>query len=89
MRVIVLPVVTCGYDLRHIEAWAAIAQPSRSTVGSGAGDRSGIDDLHAMLVQYGDSIALGSADEQKPAKDGTVEAWARSQKKCNNRMRAV
>ncbi len=37
-----------------------------------------IDDLHAMLVDHGDWIALGSADEQKPAADGTVEAWARA-----------
>jgi hypothetical protein len=37
-----------------------------------------IDDLHAMLVKHGDWIELGSADEQKPAKDGTVEAWGRS-----------
>lgn len=38
-----------------------------------------IDDLHAMLKQHGDWIALGSADEQKPAKPETVEAWARSE----------
>ena len=37
-----------------------------------------IEDLHAMLVAHGDWIALGSADEQKPAAAGTVEAWARS-----------
>jgi hypothetical protein len=37
-----------------------------------------VDDLHAMLVAHGDWIELGSADEQKPAKDGTVEAWARA-----------
>jgi hypothetical protein len=37
-----------------------------------------IDDLHAMLKQYGDWMELGSADEQKPAKEGTVEAWGRS-----------
>ena len=37
-----------------------------------------IDDLHAMLVEHGDWIALGSADEQKPAKEETVEAWGRS-----------
>lgn len=37
-----------------------------------------IEDLHAMLVAHGDWMELGSADEQKPAKDGTVEAWARS-----------
>jgi hypothetical protein len=38
-----------------------------------------IDDLHAMLKQHGDWMALGSADEQKPAKEDTVEAWGRSQ----------
>ena len=39
-----------------------------------------IDDLHAMLVQQGDWIALGNADEQKPAAEGTVEAWGRDAK---------
>ena len=37
-----------------------------------------IEDLHALLKKHGDWILLGSADEQKPAADGTVEAWARS-----------
>src|SRR5262252_8551436 len=37
-----------------------------------------IDDLHAMLKAHGDWMLLGSADEQKPAVDGTVEAWGRS-----------
>jgi hypothetical protein len=37
-----------------------------------------LDDLHAMLKDHGDWMPLGSADEQKPAADGTVEAWARS-----------
>ena len=37
-----------------------------------------IDDLHAMLVAAGDWVPLGSADEQKPAADGTVESWGRS-----------
>jgi uncharacterized protein DUF6855 len=41
-------------------------------------DARAIDDLHAMLVSHGDWIDLGSADEQNPAKDGTVEAWGRS-----------
>ena len=36
-----------------------------------------IDDLHAMLVAHGDWMALGGADEQKPASEGSVEAWAR------------
>lgn len=37
-----------------------------------------IHDLQEMLKQHGDWIELGSADEQKPAKEGTVEAWGRS-----------
>ncbi len=40
----------------------------------------GLDDLHAMLKRHGDWMPLGSADEQKPAAEGTVEAWARSTK---------
>jgi hypothetical protein len=39
-----------------------------------------INDLHAMLKKHGDWIDLGGADEQKPAKEGTVEAWGRSEK---------
>jgi hypothetical protein len=39
-----------------------------------------IDDLHAMLKKHGDWMLLGSADEQKPAVEGTVEAWGRSPK---------
>ena len=35
-------------------------------------------DLHAMLQAHGDWMPLGSADEQKPAAPGTVEAWARA-----------
>jgi hypothetical protein len=37
-----------------------------------------LEDLHAMLTKSGEWVLLGSADEQKPAADGTVEAWARS-----------
>lgn len=37
-----------------------------------------IDDLHAMLEAHGGWIDLGGADEQKPAAEGTVEAWGRS-----------
>jgi hypothetical protein len=37
-----------------------------------------IDDLAAMLKAHGDWMALGGADEQKPAAPGTVEAWGRS-----------
>ena len=39
-----------------------------------------IDDLQAMLKEHGDWMPLGSADEQKPAAEGTVEAWGRSAK---------
>ena len=38
-----------------------------------------IEDLHNMLEAGGDWVDLGNADEQKPAKEGTVEAWARSE----------
>ena len=38
-----------------------------------------LDDLHVMLREHGDWMALGSADEQKPAKEDTVEAWARDE----------
>jgi uncharacterized protein DUF6855 len=37
-----------------------------------------IEDLHAMLKEHGDWMPLGAADEQKPAAEGTVEAWGRS-----------
>jgi hypothetical protein len=37
-----------------------------------------VEHLRSMLQEHGDWMDLGSADENKPAKDGTVEAWARS-----------
>jgi hypothetical protein len=37
-----------------------------------------IDDLHAWLVEQGDWVELGAADQQKPAKEDTGEAWGRS-----------
>ena len=37
-----------------------------------------IDDLHAMLTAAGEWVELGACDEQKSAKEGTVEAWGRS-----------
>lgn len=36
-------------------------------------------DLHAMLKAHGDWMELGSADEQKTPKEGTVEAWGRAE----------
>lgn len=37
-----------------------------------------LTDLEQMLKKHGDWMDLGGADEQKDAKDGTVEAWGRS-----------
>ena len=42
-------------------------------------DLRAIEDLHTWLVDQGDWVDLGAADEKKPAKDGTVEAWGRSE----------
>jgi hypothetical protein len=36
-------------------------------------------DLKDMLRKHGDWMELGSADEQKSPKEGTVEAWGRSE----------
>jgi len=38
-----------------------------------------IEDLHLWLLEQEGWIDLGAADEQKPAKEGTVEAWGRSE----------
>ncbi|MCC7364068.1 MAG: hypothetical protein IT303_06820 [Dehalococcoidia bacterium] len=38
-----------------------------------------IEDLQTMLRAHGAWMPLGSADEQKPAAAGTVEAWGRSE----------
>jgi hypothetical protein len=37
-----------------------------------------IEDMHEMLKERGDWVELGNADEQKPAEEDTIEAWARS-----------
>ena len=37
-----------------------------------------LTDLEAMLRSHRDWMPLGSADEGKPAAEGTVEAWGRS-----------
>jgi hypothetical protein len=38
-----------------------------------------IEDLHSWLEEQGDWVPLGAADELKPAADGTVELWGRSE----------
>lgn len=42
-------------------------------------DASCLMDLHAMLKANGDWVELGAADEQKPAKPNTIEAWGRDE----------
>lgn len=37
-----------------------------------------LDDLATMLKEHDDWMLLGSKDEKKDTKDGTVEHWARS-----------
>lgn len=37
-----------------------------------------IEDLHAWLVEQGEWVPLGAADEKRSAAEGTVEAWGRS-----------
>ena len=41
-------------------------------------DVRAIEELHAWLKVQGDWVPLGGADEQKPAAEGTVEAWGRA-----------
>ncbi|MEM6439273.1 MAG: DUF6855 family protein [Pseudomonadota bacterium] len=38
-----------------------------------------LEDAHAMLAAHGDWMPLGNADEGKPVKEGTLEAWARAE----------
>jgi hypothetical protein len=38
-----------------------------------------IEDLHEWLKAQGDWVPLGAADENKPAADGSVEAWGRAE----------
>ena len=38
-----------------------------------------LNDLHEMLKKHADWMEMGSADEQKPAKEGTVEFWGRAE----------
>jgi hypothetical protein len=38
-----------------------------------------LEDAATMLVEKGDWVELGNADEGKPVKDGSLEAWARDE----------
>ncbi len=61
-------------------SWCRSARPSSATT-CGASTTS-----RAMLVEQGDWVPLGNADEQKPAAEGTVEAWARSERQPGRRL---
>ncbi|HEY4929516.1 MAG TPA: hypothetical protein VIH95_10235 [Acidimicrobiales bacterium] len=39
---------------------------------------SAVEDLRPWLLEQGDWVPLGAADEKKDAAEGTVEAWGRS-----------
>ena len=61
------------------EAWRdPDSDPPALVVQVGTTQLRCIDDLHAMLKARGDWVELGNADEGKPVKDGSVEAWARA-----------
>jgi hypothetical protein len=38
-----------------------------------------VEDLHRWLLEQADWVPLGAADENKPAAEGTVEAWGRNE----------
>ena len=48
-----------------------------------------IEDCAEMLRAHGDWMPLGNADEGKPVKDGTVEAWARDARECGRPPNAL
>ena len=52
--------------------FAPWAKPSYTTI------TAVINDVYALLKKHGDWMELGAADEQKPAREGTLEAWGRS-----------
>jgi Family of unknown function (DUF6855) len=83
------PSGTSGYEAWRDDALdppALVVQVGKSQLRHHA---AALDDLHAMLTAHGDWMPLGSADEQKPAADGTVEAWARSGSNCARSDRRV
>jgi hypothetical protein len=65
---------TSGYTM-YVEGDELVCQVGSTTLKYQA---RAIDDLRAWLVEQDDWVPLGAADEQKPAPDGSVEAWARS-----------
>lgn len=58
----------------QVEPPALVCVVGKTTLGYRA---DCLEHLQAMLIDVGHWVPLGAADEQKPAKDGTVEAWGR------------
>ncbi len=72
------PPGTSGYTMykdEQAEPAALVCQVGSTTLRYHA---RAVEDLHAWLVAQGDWVALGAADEGKPAAAGTVEEWGRS-----------
>ena len=73
------PSLSSGYEAWRDEA----ASPRSLVVQVGATKLTyqlrAIEDLHAMLKTRGDWVELGNADEGKPVKEGSIEAWARAE----------
>lgn len=66
----------------HYEAWRdETAEPPALIVQVGKTRLSyqlrALEDAAAMLAERGDWVELGNADEGKPVKEGSLEAWAR------------
>ncbi len=75
--ILTTPPGSSEYDAWHDEEKDALAIRVGST--SLSYQWRCIEDLHAMLLEHGDWMPLGNADEQKEAKPGTVESWARAE----------
>jgi hypothetical protein len=63
--------IAMNLRLRQRSRASSATPPSTTNYGA-------LEDLHAMLTEHGDWMPLGVADEQKPAAEGTVEAWGRA-----------
>ena len=73
------PPLSSGFEVwrdEQADPPALIVQVGKTQL---AYDMRCIDDAVAMLKSHGDWMPLGNADEGKPAKEGTLEAWARSE----------
>lgn len=70
---------TSEYTMYHDEAAdppALVCQVGSTTLKY---HLSAIQNLHRWLIEQGDWVPLGAADENTPAAPGTVEAWGRAE----------